>query len=69
MKKKYFAPYVLISKININPVMSAASPQTTEDPAQQGDGMDVKRKSDEYEDELLDEELIQETSGWKNGLW
>jgi len=59
MKKKYFAPYVQISKININPVMSATSPQTSEKHADQGGGMDAKDRGDYDED----------AAGWGNGLW
>ena len=75
MKKIYLQPEVIITTIQAHEnflTMSGGDTGMTSggnsndlsnpDP-------DVRKRNEFDDDELLDEELIQEASGWKNGLW
>ena len=75
MKKEYISPVVFQTTIHAENLMTGSITSVGGNSGvQKGEGSAPTeadgRKRDEYdEDELLDEELIQETSGWKNGLW
>ena len=77
MKKEYISPVVFQTTIHAENLMTGSITDVGGNAGvgKAGDSDPVPgsadgRKRDEYDDdELLDEELIQETSGWKNGLW
>ncbi len=66
--KKYIKPIVCITAIQSELVVCASIPKGDE---QSNVTAEVTRRKDEEfeDDELLDEEQIQEVSGWKGGLW
>ena len=76
MKKEYISPVVFQTIIHAENLMSGSvtgvggnSGITKGDDSEAPTEGDARKRNDFDDDELLDEELIQETSGWKGGLW
>ena len=66
--KKYIKPIVCITAIQSELVVCTSIKTGGEQ--ENVDAEVTRRKDEEFEDdELLDEELIQDISGWKGGLW
>ena len=77
MKKEYISPVVFQTIIHAENLMTGSitgvggdagvgKAGDSETPPGEADG---RKRNDFEDDELLDEELIQEASGWKGGLW
>lgn len=68
MNKKYLAPSVQVTTIQLSSIMTTSpGPPTTDESADPSVDQDVKKLSDEDFDE--DFEDLDPANGWNGGLW